>query len=130
MEYSKLKPGFEFTIFYSYLDLNSDELLAKRGNLERVKEFSKNLKSFNRELINSQSNNVKKKSVQISAREKAIAFAKNIPKPKPKVNAESAESSENIGIDIEEYDAIEELASKHLQNKKQVDAIKKSLGFT
>ena len=35
-------------------DLNSDELVAKRANLERIKEFSKNLQSFNRQTISQQ----------------------------------------------------------------------------
>lgn len=39
MEISNLKP-----------DLNTEELRAKRSNLERIKEFSRNLKNFNKQV--------------------------------------------------------------------------------
>ncbi|OQR94925.1 hypothetical protein ACHHYP_00805 [Achlya hypogyna] len=70
-ELGKLKP-----------DLNADDLVEKRANKERIKEFSKNLRAINQTL--------KKKEVvevtpekTLSTRDKALAFAKDkVPKPK------------------------------------------------
>jgi hypothetical protein len=73
------------------LDLNTDELVAKRKNAERIKEFSRQLRSFNQEQITQQSklpsateqNDLQKaKQKYESRRQRAIEFAKQIPKPK------------------------------------------------
>jgi hypothetical protein len=71
--------------------LNTDELVAKRANLERIKEFSKNLNNYNRQTISQQTKlppSAEKHDITISQqkynskRQKAIEFAKNVPKPK------------------------------------------------
>ena len=78
---------------FSYSDLNREDLVCKRANLERIKEFSKKLQHFNKEVLSNQSKlppSCEKHDIQISEqkfssnRQKAIEFSKNIPKPKVK----------------------------------------------
>lgn len=73
-------------------DLNSEVLQAKRANQERVKEFSKNLLTFNQQVLrqqrklprSSESNDIERADQRaVSKRERAKQFAQNIPKPKP-----------------------------------------------
>lgn len=72
-------------------DLNTDVLVAKRANQERIKEFSKNLHQFNQRALQQQkklpksaeSNDIRAAENRIlSKRERAMQFAQNIPKPK------------------------------------------------
>lgn len=94
IEFSKLQP-----------DLNSDELRAKRANRERVKEFAKNLHSFNKNVIEhtklvaisndcADGDVARPKAVVESSRERALQFAKRIPAPRPK--AMSAEGDKGV----------------------------------
>ena len=143
--------------------MNSDELKAKRANSDRVKEFSKKLLNYNKEHskiaaerekddmnVNSEKNP--------SAREKALEFAKNIPKPKIKLvprdgrhgrqlahrddDYGSFDEENCLGEGIGEVDEfeyllrngsnrskLEELQAKHGENKKKSEAIKRSLGI-
>jgi len=146
-----------FLIFYIVLDLNREELVAKRANHERIKEFSKNLQSFNKQVLLQQpklppsteaSSLVISKQLQESKRAKAVKFAKLIPKPKVQRKVQnnsnwkiSDGAADKGGYDEDsEYDAgysggqhentrLEELEAKHSEGKKQLDAIKKSLGL-
>jgi len=72
-------------------DLNSDVLKAKRANKERVKEFSRNLKQYNKQEIQAhrklpQSSEVleaeRAERKQASKREKMAEYGKRVPKPK------------------------------------------------
>jgi hypothetical protein len=109
-------------------------LIAKRANVERIKEFSKNLKVFNKNVmpkreISSTANEMNPKVE--SKTEKAIQYSQNIPKPKIKSNEPKVLEPKNIGIasEVVEVSRLDELTSKHLQGRKQVDAIKRSLGL-
>lgn len=71
-------------------DLNTEELVAKRKNLERIKEFSKQLRVVNQDLIQQQRKlppateqiDIEKSKQKLnSKRQKALEFARNIPKP-------------------------------------------------
>lgn len=119
------------------LDLNTTELVAKRANAERIKQFSKNLNDFNRVSIR---NNISADDKEannrvkvLSNRDKARQFAQNV--PKPKVNESKAILSHgnkverNVGVSSVPTSKLDELASRHQQSKKQVDAIKKSMGL-
>lgn len=114
--------------------MNTDELKAKRANVERIKEFSKNLKQFNKEMITQQPPPPEPEK-EPSKRDKALAFAENIPKPKVKKPAEEKSESPiyDKGVVYSKADEqerhINELEQKHLQSKRQVEAIKKSLGL-
>lgn len=148
-----------------YLDLNTEELKAKRANAERVKEFSKNLNSFNKQQIreaatencSNLSDRQTKAAEPKSSRDRAKEFSKLIPKPRvqrtPVVQGplkQHTESNDGYGTAAEEYcistdheinllgipnnaiggnSRLQELQMKHGENKKKVDAIKKSLGL-
>lgn len=118
---------------YCMLDLNSSELVAKRANAERIKQFSKNLNDFNRVAIkNGATAEEKEASHQVkvlSKREKALQFAQNVPKPKVIELKSVAQERSNVGLSSAPTSKIDELTSRHLQSKKQVDAIKKSMGL-
>ena len=97
-QYKQIKPK-DYVEIDPHLkpDLNNDALLAKRANAERVKEFSKQLKDFNRNVLQEQRKlpysseaigiEITKKRLE-SNRERALQFAKQVPKPKVKVGAE------------------------------------------
>jgi hypothetical protein len=129
-----------------YLDLNTDELIAKRANLQRVKEFARNLKQYNDSTLIQQpklpaaAEQVEiNKSMQklVSKRTKAIEFAKQIPKPKAKTSV--ASEVDNSGIDVNEKDVygttnddaqrLAELEMKHEEKRRQIEAIKRSMGM-
>lgn len=121
-------------------------MIAKRANLQRVKEFARNLKQYNDSALIQQpklpaaAEQVEiNKSMQklVSKRNKALEFARNIPKPKPKPTV--IDEVDNSGIDSTEKDVygtfshdaqrLAELEMKHAEKRKQIDAIKKSMGF-
>jgi len=71
--------------------LNTDVLKAKRANAERIKEFSKGLMRYNQDMLHHQrklpqsaeANDMEiSKQKNMSKRERALQFAKNVPKPK------------------------------------------------
>jgi hypothetical protein len=41
---------YEPCTLFRDIDLNREELIAKRANLDRVKEFSRNLQQYNRQV--------------------------------------------------------------------------------
>lgn len=59
-------------------DLNTDELVAKRKTKDKVKAFSNNLRHVHRSLVPKRPEAV---VVPPSKRDKALEFARNIPKP-------------------------------------------------
>ncbi len=150
-QYKLIKPKEYVEISKMKPDLNSDELIAKRANAERIKEFSKNLRNFNSQMIGNQQklpsgseshdiDNAKKKI--LSARERALQFAKNI--PKPKVNKDSYKSVDDVidlhdddgymrvsyeqyGMESKQAKYLEDLEAKYMDSKRNVDAIKRQL---
>ena len=52
-EYRKINTREYVLLGKLHSDLNSDELVHKRANIERVKEFSRNLRFVNKEIISS-----------------------------------------------------------------------------
>ena len=48
----------QYTLLYT-IDLNTDELLAKRANIQRIKEFSKSLQTYNKNATQHITNNKK-----------------------------------------------------------------------
>ena len=82
------------------------------------------------------------KKSSLSNRQKALDFAKNIPKPKIRAKAgEVGGTSDYYGDDndtiaeggADYYDAdaykLQELETKHMNSKKQIDAIRKQMGM-
>lgn len=156
-------------------DLNTDELRAKRANADRVKEFAKNLQSVNRAALSQQKrlpSSEEAKGINISAvrldskRERALEFARHV--PKPKVKSELSQGGDAVGDDectdgelivaarrkgaraartdndddddyMAEHDVLggefaamsklDELEARHQDSRRQVEAIKRSLGM-
>ena len=82
-EYKRLQPTEYVELGKLPADLNSTELIAKRANKERVKDFSRNLRAINQRMITKQrSRKPKAKEKKLSVREKARMYAQNIPKPR------------------------------------------------
>ena len=135
-------------------DLNTEELIAKRVNAERIKEFSKQLQDFNKKSIqvqkklpsSSEVNSIEIEKMKLeSKRIKALEFAKNIPKPKadkPLVLIKGSNSTRaleeddsylmknnDFGGDYRDISKIESLEIKHEESRRQVEAIKRSMGL-
>jgi len=146
--------------------LNSDVLKAKRANADRIKEFSKQLNRYNQEVLHqqrklpqsSESNDIEiSKQKNMSKRERALHFAKSVPKPKVAqsgngegMNSESkaistrseideddwagrgydhdyVTSADTTGMDYTAANRLDELQAKHQASVRQVEAIKRSL---
>lgn len=151
-QYKLIKPKDYVEISNIKPDLNTDELRAKRANLERIKEFGRNLRNFNQNILESQPKmpngneahdlDVAKKQ-QESKRQRGLQFARNI--PIPKVASTNANSSNNRGdsddnaymnITHEQYGMeskkakrLEDLEAKYADSKRNVESIKKSIGI-
>lgn len=98
-QYKKEKPAEYYELGKLQPDLNSDDLVQKRANAERIKAFSKNLRVINKSTQpkkESNSNNDSppppgaKTRSGASTRTKALEFAKRIPKPKHSSRSEEA----------------------------------------
>lgn len=155
-QYKKEKPAEYYELGKLQPDLNSDELVQKRANAERIKAFSQNLRVINKSVPpkKGESNNDAQSppvaaGKSASTRSKALAFAKRIPKPKhssrsspedgsgpaPTSNIQSiAPSSRPINSvldddweDDEVSSELQQLQLRHQMSRAQVDAlIKKS----
>jgi hypothetical protein len=87
-----------FLLLYPYQDLNTDELKAKRANADRVRDFSKKLREYNKEAIQTRATSpidtnaggaVPSRRVGPSARDRALEFARNVPKPRVRADTGS-----------------------------------------
>eukprot|EP01038_Epipyxis_sp_PR26KG_P014997 gene14997-20174_t len=111
-QYNLIKPKEYIEIANIKPDLNTDELVAKRANMNRIKDFSNNLKSFNQVTLRNQQKlpaaneqndmEIAKKKMD-SKRLKAIEFAKNIPKPKIKNNKNNLNNNNMNNDDDNNY---------------------------
>lgn len=89
-QYKKEKPAEYYELGKLQPDLNSDDLVQKRANAERIKAFSKNLRVINKSTQPKKEDNSNNdlppppatKKAGASTRTKALEFAKRIPKPK------------------------------------------------
>lgn len=113
-------------------NLNDTELLAKRANQERIKAFSKSLRTINQQSsTNSRAVKVEPSKVP-SARAKALAFAKAIPKPAVR-DSERPEPTTITKIpepcSESNGDALAALQSKHNTIQSQIDAIRKDVAM-
>ncbi|GAB9471221.1 hypothetical protein Gpo141_00008443 [Globisporangium polare] len=99
-QYKKEKPAEYYELGKLQPDLNSDDLVQKRANAERIKAFSKNLRVINKSTQPKKEGNSNNdsppatKKTGSSTRTKALEFAKRITKPKH--SSRSTEESANI----------------------------------
>ena len=145
MEIQKLKP-----------DLNREDLVVKRVNAERVKEFAKNLQDYNKQVLKQQRKlppSSEASSIEASAkvleskRAKALEFARHIPKPKVQPSTKNIGvanvskgrhipedeayiiANDEFGGTYETAGKLLSLEQKHEESRLQVDAIKRSMGL-
>lgn len=124
VELGKLKP-----------DLNTDELVEKRANRDRVKEFSQQLHSVNQRVCSTKSKRPPKQVVKPkSTRDKAQEYAKRVPKPRVRRPEPVYENNEDDDLLVDgevgaeaELTALEQLEMKHNAARKEVDAIRNEM---
>lgn len=102
-QYKKEKPDGYYELGKLQPDLNTDELVEKRAKIERMKAFSQNRRTINKNIQAKKPADAPREQLVVlkpaSTREKGIAFAKRVPKPRlsQKTDAEvSSASSRNI----------------------------------
>jgi Jhy protein len=123
-------------------------LKAKRANADRVKDFSKQLHEFNKVSLSDQRRlpysseavgvQMTKKKLE-SSRERANQFAKKIPKPaivKPKGSPDGRVEEDDemlcgfgMSAGDEKASKLEELQAKHLESKRNIEAMRRSMGM-
>lgn len=82
-QYRLVKPEKYYELGKLQPDLNREDLVAKRKNIDRVKEFSRKLRAVNAKELKTQPwKHRAPVPAGASKRERALQFAKNIPKPK------------------------------------------------
>jgi len=122
-------------------DLNADELVQKRANLERIKMFSRNLRVINRE-EEAQIIAAKKEREtaappttspkELSKREKAKEYARRVPKPRLRPADEEARQLETemvTEVEEDELDALALLEKQHAEHKAAAARIREELGL-
>merc|ERR1740124_2103782 len=108
-------------------DMQSDELLAKRAAKDRVKLFSKNLKTVNRQIIEDQAEFAPPKpSVQRepTKNEKARQYAAQVPRPRLREPAAGAEAEAGEGGMDEGELLLARLERQHEEQQRQAQAIR------
>jgi len=117
-------------------NINNEDWQKRKEKLERITQFSENVRVFNSQLIipvfHNKATSEQTKERWKSKREIALAFAKNIPKPKPqKINGESPprknRSYDHIEPEFEEKmieNELQELDRKHKLYANQVEKLK------
>lgn len=136
------------------VDLNTEELKAKRANRDRVKMFARNLHEYNHALIeqtrlvgisNDCADGVPLRAAPAaaeSARDRALAFARSVPRPRAgaegagrqvsKASARTGPSDKDKLVSDEEVrrqTRLLELESKHSFDRQQVLSIRKAIGM-
>lgn len=107
-------------------DLDQGELAAKRERQERMRAFAEGVRHENRQQV-AQAPEKRDKPKPPSTRQKAMEFAKNVPKPKvkPQVREEVQESD---GSDEEgELTELQLLALRHQRDKELVEQIRRDM---
>ncbi|KAJ0395443.1 hypothetical protein P43SY_007768 [Pythium insidiosum] len=108
-QYKKEKPAGYYELGKLQPDLNAEDLVQKRANRERIKAFSKNLRDINKSVAapkKADDDATQKKT--LSTREKALAFAKHIPKPRlqqrplaePIGSLGASDSNDELDVDV------------------------------
>ncbi|CAM9945098.1 unnamed protein product [Ectocarpus fasciculatus] len=90
-EYREAKPTGYVELGKLQPDLYTDELVAKRANAERIKEFSTNLRKINSDTAAARGDSDRRrrpKKKDQDSRTRALAFARKIPLPRKVVKAQ------------------------------------------
>ena len=150
-EYKRVQPQEYVELGKLPADLNSEHLIAKRANQQRIKDFSRNLRAINQRVITQNRHKSRKeKPKMLSTRDKARMYAENIPKPQgfikntPLTRIGRKENSDFNGknhyednendVDDEnwgrgEMSQLDQLEMEHQSSRYNVDAIRREYGF-
>jgi len=145
-EYKRVQPREYVELGKLPADLNSEELIAKRANQQRIKDFSRNLRAINQRVITqNRQKSRKEKPKKLSTREKARMYAENIPKPQGfnkntplsrmgRKENKSINGDMDSGMDDEnwghgEMSQLDQLEMEHQNSRYNVDAIRREYGF-
>ena len=119
-------------------DLNTDELLSKRANVERVKMFSRNLRVINRkdeeeaiarrEEAEAASPGKAAAAKELTKHQRAKEYARMVPKPRIREKQGGEEPTEVLDVE-DELDALALLEKQHDQYKAQAALIRAELGI-
>ena len=130
--------------FFGRPDLNTEELLEKRKNLEKIKMFSRNLRVINREeetAIAARKAELAPSAASptplsaLSKHQKAKEYARAVPKPRvrPADKGGKAGGEGADGLPVEELegelDALALLEKQHAEHKAQAALIRAELGL-
>lgn len=128
-QYRLQKPEKYFELGKLQPDLHRQDLVAKRKNLDRIKEFSNNLRAFNKGQKPKPPSPTRSKPP--SKRDKALAFAKHIPKPKvvPSV-PEPVSIIDNACQQQQPVSHLEELEAKHNHMRALASDIRRQYNFS
>jgi len=110
-------------------DLETDELHEKREKAERMKQYGRSAHRKNMASQAPKNCQIKnpQESKMPSVRERALDFAKNIPKPEAK-GKKKCESSRISQAQAHEMTELETLEAQHRMDQQRIDAIRKELG--
>lgn len=115
-------------------DLDREDLIEKRNNLDKMKNYGTEMSKLNKEKLKLKPPKEKPpEKKEISKRERALEFAKNIPKPKSKPKS-NPKSNKNAGKDSEQLESSEsntseneliKLEKQHYQLENDIESIMK-----
>uniref|UniRef100_A0A7S1SGZ8 Uncharacterized protein n=1 Tax=Tetraselmis chuii TaxID=63592 RepID=A0A7S1SGZ8_9CHLO len=114
-------------------DLETDELREKREKAERMKQYAKDAHKKNMAVSTAKPNKAKgansAATKPLSSRERALDFAKNI--PKPEVKSKKVAGGEDEGPSAREEGEMTELdalEAQHRLDQQRIDEIRRELG--
>ena len=106
--------------------------LRQREAKEKIKEFAKTIEQSNKAKL-SAARPARPKPKAPTARDKALNFAKNVPKPEARKKREEGEGEDSAGglassgeggVGDKAVSALEQLEARHAADARQVDAIR------
>ena len=113
-------------------NLDTEELMQKRANKEKVKTFSRNLTALNREIIARQPQPISTNSTSaLSKFERAKDYGKKVPRPRPRPNLVDADGDDTSDFSnpLKEMDELSIMEAEHQDRRRQAAKIREELGL-
>ncbi|KAK3272332.1 hypothetical protein CYMTET_19369 [Cymbomonas tetramitiformis] len=116
----------DVTTFWSMLPAG---LVGARAKNERLKEISRNIKEANMQKLKEAAAKPKREAPKaVSARQKAMDFARQVPKPAQVKNRDARSDDSSVaGKVVEEMTELEKLEIQHRLDQERVQAIKQQI---
>ncbi|GMH37177.1 hypothetical protein BSKO_05050 [Bryopsis sp. KO-2023] len=115
-------------------DLENPEIQEKRSKADRMREYTRRIEEAKRKNTLEQKTLARKPSkrlsIEKSVRERALQFAKSIPRPsiKPSIPPINKQMSAGRGArNVDEQNELEKLDRRHAEQRQKVEAIRKEL---